>query len=84
MGHQILEPAYRLSFWTDTSACDECDPWTRCKIGPRGGDGWDGLEFDRTAEGRRMLDKVSRLMRDAYERGKMDAKTEIRRTLGLD
>lgn len=84
MSHQIIEPCCRISFWTETSATDESGRWTRCKVSGRGGNTSTELEFDRSDEGQRMYRAVVRLMRDAYERGKLDAKAEVRKTLGLD
>jgi len=84
MSHQILEPCCRISFWTETSAADESERWTRCKVSGRGGNTSTELEFDRSDHGLQQRDKVVRLMRDAYERGKLDAKAEVRKTLGLD
>lgn len=83
MNHQILEPFCRISFWKDNVAADQSEAWTRCTISARGSTVVE-LEFLNTADGRHQRDRVVRLMRDAYERGKLDAKAEMRRTLGLD
>ena len=73
----------RVSFWKEHTACKPDDDWTVCKVGPVGMYSYGEQSFENSEKGISRRDALIAFLEKAYERGRSDAKREIRTVLGV-
>lgn len=73
----------RISYWKDGSAATSDEAWTHCKVTPLGLHSFGEQTFENTNDDGHRMRKLLSFLDNAYERGRSDAKREIRDVLGV-
>jgi len=81
--HQTLHRFCRVSYWNDNSAASVEEEWTHCKVTPFGMYTYGEQSFENTKQGLYDKELLVAFLQNAYERGRSDAKKEIRDVLGV-
>lgn len=73
----------KVTYWNGNSASSSEEDWTFCKVTPLGMYSYGEQTFPNSSEGKSDRDRLIGFMDSVYERGRSDAKREIREVLGV-